>query len=194
MNYLAHLFLAKKDPYSMVGNLMGDFMKGVDLTQLPSSVVLGIQNHQMIDAFTDKHQKVCALKICLSPERKRFSGIITDVMFDYYLIKHWQKYSKSNFNYFVDEIYRVLMSNITIMPKRMKTVVRRMVDMDWLRSYGSLEIMGYVLDRMSQRIRFENSLSGAIDEVVDNYNTYENAFLHFFPQLMDQVRLSKIEG
>ena len=194
MNYLAHLFLAKKDPYSMVGNLMGDFMKGVDLTQLPSSVVLGIQNHQMIDAFTDKHQKVCALKKCLSPERKRFSGIITDVMFDYYLIKHWQKYSKSNFNYFVDEIYRVLMSNITIMPKRMKTVVRRMVDMDWLRSYGSLEIMGYVLDKMSQRIRFENSLSGAIDEVMDNYNTYENAFLHFFPQLMDQVRLSKIEG
>jgi acyl carrier protein phosphodiesterase len=80
------------------------------------------------------------------------------------------------------------------MPKRMKTVVRRMVDMDWLRSYGSLEIMGYVLDKMSQRIRFENSLSGAIDEVVDNYNIYENAFLHFFPQLMDQVRLSKIEG
>ena len=32
----------------MVGNLMGDFMKGVDINQLPPSVALGIQNHQMV--------------------------------------------------------------------------------------------------------------------------------------------------
>lgn len=194
MNYLAHLFLAKNDPYSLVGNLMGDFMKGVDINQLHSVVVLGIQNHQMIDAFTDNHQSVCALKVCLSPERKRFSGIITDVMFDYFLIKHWSKYSKIDFSHFVDRIYCLLLENMALMPKRMKTVVKRMVDMDWFRSYGSLETMGYVLDRMSQRIRFENNLSGAIDEVVDNYEIYENTFLYFFPQLRGQVRFLKIEG
>ena len=194
MNYLAHLFFAKKDPFSMVGNLMGDFMKGVDIIQLPPSVALGIQNHQMVDAFTDSHQSVSALKNCLSPDRKRFSGIITDVMFDYFLIKHWHRYSGMNFYHFVDQVYPELLDNIAIMPKTMATVVKRMVDMDWFRSYGSLKTMGYVFDRMSQRIRFENKLSGAIDEVVDYYNVYESTFLLFFPQLIDHVRLSNIEG
>lgn len=178
----------------MVGNLMGDFMKGVDIKQLPSSIALGIQNHKVVDAFTDSHQSINALKDCLSPDRKRFSGIITDVMFDYFLIKHWQRYSGMNFNHFVDQVYQALLDNIAIMPKTMATVVTRMVDMDWFRSYGSLETMGYVFNRMSQRIRFENNLSGAIEEVEDYYHVYESTFLLFFPQLIDHVRLSNIEG
>ena len=194
MNYLAHLFLAQKNPFSIVGNLMGDFMKSVDVKQLPSSIALGIQNHQMVDAFTDSHQSVTALKTYLSPARKRFSGIITDVMFDYFLIKHWHRYSGKNFNQFVDRIYQVLLANIAVMPKAMATVVQRMVNMDWFRSYGSLETMGYVFDRMSQRIRFENNLSGAIEEVENHYQIYESTFLLFFPQLIDHVRLSNIEG
>ena len=36
MNFLAHLFLAGDTPESLMGNLMGDFLKGVDVGASPA--------------------------------------------------------------------------------------------------------------------------------------------------------------
>ncbi|MGZ7081297.1 MAG: ACP phosphodiesterase, partial [Thermoanaerobaculia bacterium] len=58
MNYLAHLFLAGDSAESMIGNLAGDFVKGVLHDRFPPAITAGIVMHRKIDAFTDSHPQV----------------------------------------------------------------------------------------------------------------------------------------
>lgn len=193
MNYLAHLFFAQDNALSKAGNLMGDFMKGVDQQSLPLEMVKAISNHRMIDKFTDNHPDVKALKPLLSAKRKRFSGIISDVVFDHFLAKHWHKYSDQQFSVFVQQSYQYLANAEHLMPERMSDVVKRMRADDWLSHYLCIDITGRAIDSIAKRIRFENNLAGAISEVKDNYLAYEQAFLIFFPDLIEQVKIEKIE-
>jgi acyl carrier protein phosphodiesterase len=55
MNYLAHLFLADDTPESLIGNLLGDFLKGVNKEQYSIAIQLGIELHRKVDVCTDSH-------------------------------------------------------------------------------------------------------------------------------------------
>ncbi|TRX55849.1 ACP phosphodiesterase [Thalassomonas sp. M1454] len=193
MNYLAHLFFAQDTALSLTGNLMGDFTKGVDLKKLPLEIYKGVENHRLVDKFTDQHDLVRSLKLPLSVERKRFSFIISDVVFDHFLAIHWHKFSELNFDEFVETSYQKLLQAQHHMPERMQFVVQRMASQNWLSSYKSIDVTGQAIDSLSKRIRFKNNLAGAIVEVKANYDEYEHVFLEFFPQLQDHVEQSKVE-
>ncbi|WDE10679.1 ACP phosphodiesterase [Thalassomonas haliotis] len=193
MNYLAHLFLAqaassglppKQQALILVGNLMGDFVKGRQLSQYPLEVARGIYQHRLIDKYTDRHQEVLRLKSLLSTRRKRFSGIISDIVFDHFLAKEFTSYSAEPLNHFSRDCYRQLAPHIELMPEKMQLMVSRMIAHDWLSGYQELSSVGLALDGVSRRIRFDNHLLGAIEEVQDNYPAYQQAFAAFFPQLL----------
>ena len=75
MNYLAHLFLAGNRPESVIGSLMGDFVKGrVDPTR-PPALRHAILQHRRIDSFTDAHPLVKQSKQRINPEFRRYAGI-----------------------------------------------------------------------------------------------------------------------
>ncbi len=194
MNYLAHLYFSKPEKMSLTGNLMGDFLKGTDTRTLPESILKGIENHRLVDKFTDQHNEVKSLKQHLSPERKRFSAVISDVVFDHFLARHWQKFSTQPFEAFVEHSYRQLGQSRDYMPERMQLVIARMIKDDWLTSYHSLDNIGHALNGISRRIRFENQLHGAIDEVQIHYQHYERVFQRFFPELCQHVALHAIES
>ncbi|WOH39307.1 acyl carrier protein phosphodiesterase [Thalassotalea fonticola] len=162
---------------------MGDFTKGVDLSLLPLPVVNGIYNHRVIDKYTDNHPCVRALKLLLTTKRRRFSAVISDVVFDHFLVRHWDKFSELSFNEFSQHSYQQLSLVLDIMPERMRFTVDKMISQDWLSSYQDIDHTGKAIDSISKRIRFENNLAGAIEEVKLHYEQYESAFLEFFPQL-----------
>ena len=54
MNYLAHLFLADCNRLSLLGNLMGDFVKGRIDNTYPDVVTDGLILHRQIDKFTEE--------------------------------------------------------------------------------------------------------------------------------------------
>ena len=57
MNYLAHLYLSDDGtPESLVGALLGDFVKGDDHRNYPPAIQRAILLHRKIDAFTDAHE------------------------------------------------------------------------------------------------------------------------------------------
>ena len=194
MNYLAHLFFAHPSTASMHGNLMGDFAQGLDIRTLPPAVQQGIANHRAIDRFTDQHPQVRQLKQHLSDKRRRYAGIITDIIFDHYLVKHWQRYSGQAFDVFVRTTYSHIEPRQPYVPERMQTMLDRMIRQDWLRGYGEIDNIGRAIDRLSARIRFENHLAGALDEVLAHERHYEQAFLAFFPELQQHVEQQAIEG
>lgn len=164
---------------------MGDFIKGKQLAHLPEGVQQGIALHRAIDKFTDNHVAVQALKPLLSAKRQRFSGIISDIVFDHLLAAHWQEYSEISINKFAQQHYQLLTEHLTIMPETMQSMVKRMVERNWLARYDCLTTTGLAIDAVSERIRFKNNLSGAMTEVLANYDAYQNAFKQFFPQLVE---------
>lgn len=172
---------------------MGDFMRGVNISELPPIIADGVQNHKAVDRFTDSHDGIRQLKTSFSNQRRRFSGIIIDVVFDHFLIKHWQRFSNDTLSDFTAFCYHSLASQREVMPSRMQQKVDWMIRYDLLNSYARLNGVNNALNGISQRMRFENRLAGGIEEVEKLYAILEQEFLAFFAELCAHIHSANIE-
>ncbi len=193
LNYLAHLYLAKPTADSHFGNLLGDFGGRRHAEYLPNSVKSALENHYLVDKFTDSHALVKTTKQYFSPERKRFAGVAIDVLFDHFLIMHWQQFNKHPLNDFKRSSYALLNERIAVMPARMQHVVTSMTTNDWFKEYETIEGVGLALDNIAKRIRFTNNLTGSAEDIAQNYHELESVFLAFFPELIEHVKESALE-
>ena len=192
MNYLAHLYLAEDSDESIIGNLLGDFVKGPLKDEYAPEIIKGIKTHRQVDLFTDSHENFLASKKMISAERRRFAGIIIDLSYDHFLAVNWSEYSSLELSGFIGDTYRLLMRHRKILPEKLQNFLPRMIDEDWLGSYRELEGIGRTLDRISGRLRRrfnrENTLSGAVEEIESNYSRLEDNFREFFPELITFVK------
>ena len=193
MNYLAHLFLARPTADSCFGNLLGDFRRGVDLNSYSNAVRAGVANHIFVDKFTDSHNIVRQARSEVSAGRRRFAGIMLDVLFDHFLIKHWSLYSEESFTVFGQRAYDCLGRRVSIMPENMQAMVGSMLTHRWLDTYSHLQGVERALERTASRIRFKHNFHGSIEDVQQNYALFEQTFLTFFPQLLAAVRQHGVE-
>jgi acyl carrier protein phosphodiesterase len=191
MNYLAHLYLSEDSGESMLGSIIADFVKGPLIDQYPAEILTAIDTHRKVDSFTDTHEMVLQSRKLFSSKRRRFAGIILDVVFDHFLAKNWALYSELELNEFIAKSYAILKRYRKLLPGDLKFAVPKMIEEDWLGSYRYLEAIGITLDKISKRIerRFnrENDLSGALEEVALNYSDLETNFKVFFPELITYV-------
>jgi acyl carrier protein phosphodiesterase len=92
MNFLAHLHLSGNNPNIMLGNFMGDFVKGKSYRQqYEPEIIKGIELHRSIDEFTDSHPVVTESKNRLRPTYRHYSGVIVDVFYDHFLAANWNQ-------------------------------------------------------------------------------------------------------
>lgn len=194
MNYLAHLYFARPTPASRVGNLLGDFRRGIPVSDFPPAVRAGLHNHLCVDAFTDSHAAVRSAKQCFSRPRRRFAGVALDVLFDHFLIRHWRRFSDTDLDAFIDACYRDLASGRELMPAPMRRQTRRMAEYDWLRAYARMDNVGLALERMATRIRFRNDFAAIMEEIEPRESELEALFLRFFPALCRHVQERDMEG
>lgn len=194
MNYLAHLSLAQPSIPSKVGNVLGDFMRGVEVDTLSPSVRQGLENHRLVDRFTDSHPWVMAQRRRFSTRRRRFAGVALDVLFDHFLWQHWSRFYDRPRETAIDDHYRDLVAGHALMPDAMQARVTGMVDHDLLNRYGELVQVGQALDVIAGRIRFRNDFAGIIEEVRPRYSELEAGFLAFYPQLQQAVAHAGLES
>ena len=187
MNYLAHLFLAKNTINSRIGNLMGDFLHGSANDLINEEVIQGINTHRKVDKYTDLHKDVKICNRVITNSGYKYSGIIVDVLFDYFLSIHWNIYSKYKKNSFIKDLYESLSSYKGYLPKRMEIVLPLLIREDWLSSYGTIEGINNTLNRISLRLKKQKALKGSIKVLKNNYKILENHFLSFFSQLLEEV-------
>jgi len=194
LNYLAHLYLAQPNADSHFGNLLGDFGGKRYVKQMPITVKKALDNHYLVDKFTDSHPAIKEAKQYFSSKRKRFASIAIDVVFDHFLIRHWQKFHKEPLADFKQRSYQLLNERIFDMPYRMQQVVSNMTKNDWFKEYETIAGIGFALDNIAKRIRFANSFSGAVEDIHHHYNALDTVFLEFFPQLINHVNQNGLEG
>jgi len=188
MNYLAHLYLAEDSPESLLGSMMGDFVKGAIRDRYPPKITRGIALHRKIDAYTDSHPTTRASRNLYSPARRRFAGIIVDLCYDHLLFRHWSKFSDVQLDRFISHVYDILMTHSAMLPARLEAMVPVMIREDWLGSYRELTGVEKALNRLSARVTNGDRLLGAIEETSLHYRRLEANFLIFFPDLIHFVQ------
>ncbi len=70
----------------------------------------------------------------------------------------------------------------------MRPIIEKMVFEDWLRCCRTVEGIDRTFRRMSRRLRRENPLLTAVEELEQNYAALHDHFHRFFPQLLAHIR------
>ena len=183
MNFLAHAFLARDDIDLMVGSLMGDFVKGRLDGQYAVPIMRGLILHRRVDTYTDSHPLVVRSRSRISPERRRYAGILVDLFYDHYLAVHWSDYADMPLEKFTASVYASLLERAYLLPERLQQIAPHMARTDWLGSYRSTEAVGEALNRIGTRFKRGNPLLGSVGELHSNYAALEEDFRAFLPQV-----------
>jgi acyl carrier protein phosphodiesterase len=185
MNYLAHLYLSDDSTDSIVGSLLGDFVKGALSDRYTLDIRLGIELHRKIDVFTDSHQMFRLSKSRIHTDRRRFAGVAVDIFYDHFLAANWSDYSTASLQDFSLRVYRALDDRRDILPERLKGSLPAMIKNNWLMAYRDLRAIRAILERTSRRLRRENPLADAIEDLTQNYDQLQSEFRNFFPDLIE---------
>ncbi len=185
MNFLAHLFLADRNNDSLSGQLLGDIVKGRAIEGFEPDIRHGIAFHRKIDAYSDSHAVTRASRSRISPQRRRFAGVIIDVCYDHFLARHWHRYSEEPLAGFCQRVYGQLASEQGRSTEVIQPLLKRMVAYDWLGGYRHIEKIAIVLDRVAGRLTRGDRFLGAVTEILASYKDLERDFLFFFPDLME---------
>lgn len=188
MNYLAHCYLSNNDEQTLVGNFIGDFVKGSNHSLYPDKIQQGILLHRKIDSFTDNSEIVKESKRIFSPSYGRYSGIIVAVVYDHFLSTHWTEHSHLPREVFIQNTYNTLHKHYQILPPRAKKLIPSIIYHNWMRYYASFYGLEKVLTRMAKRTSLPAETKECIVILKENYNELDAHFLKFFKELKDYVK------
>lgn len=185
LNYLAHLYLADLKGDSLIGQFLGDFVKGTRLHHYGEELQAAIMFHRKIDSFSDAHPVIQACRNRFNPPWRRFAGVIVDVCYDHFLVRDWKTYSDEPLNVFSNRIYGRLQHDSRHLAGQSALVLSRMVSHDWFGSYYHLEKVGLALDRIAGRLTRGALFKGSLTEVKSHYHDLRKDFQRFFPDLIE---------
>lgn len=184
MNFLAHLYLSGDNPRRMVGNFIGDFVKGKQaLEKFEREIVQGIFLHRSIDAFTDTHPIVSQSKDRLRAKYRHYSGVIVDVFYDHLLAENWNQFHHEPLATFAEKAYDILNSSDTVLPSDAKHMLPYMIRGNWLLNYGTTEGINRALTGMSRRTPYESKMDEAVHDLIRHKDDFKKEFDLFFPEL-----------
>lgn len=184
MNFLAHLYLSGDNPSILIGNFIGDFVKGRNnFVQYGSEIAKGIELHRAIDAFTDTHSVVQQSKNRLRPKYRHYSGVIIDIFYDHYLAKNWNEYHSEFLPDYADKVYDLIQTHLNILPEKVNWILPYMIKGNWLLNYGKLEGIERALIGLSRRSAHDSKMNESVHELKEFYPEFKKEFEEFFPEL-----------
>ena len=193
MNWLAHVFLSENHIEHQLGNMLADPLKCRKWSGASRRIDAGIKTHIIIDNFTDSHPIVSKSKALLTP-RGHLKGVVLDILYDYFLSKHWDKYCKLERQHFLDNFRFMAIDTIDNYPKNAQYVIHRVVANKQLESYatidGVIEAFKRIDNRLSTKSLAKDNCKRYIPLIKEQKEELEEMFLIFFPQLMQRVKES----
>lgn len=192
MNFLAHLYLSGNSTELMIGNFIGDSVKGKNYKKYSNGIIEGITLHRKIDTYTDNHQIVMKSKIRLRPNYHKYAGVIVDVFYDHFLAANWIDYSPVPLYEYAQSVYNIMTDNLNNLPERTKEMLPYMVLGNWLVRYAKIDGIDRALKGMATRTKFRSNMEHAAGDLEKDYHLYETEFKTFFPELIKYVNSQNI--
>jgi acyl carrier protein phosphodiesterase len=185
MNFLAHAHLSGDDEKILVGNFIGDFVKGRQALQTyHPRIIRGIELHRTIDEFTDKHPVVTESKKRLRAKYRHYAGVIVDVFYDHFLAANWGNFHHLSLEEFAANTYRIVQKHDEILPGGVRYMMPYMISGNWLVSYARVEGIHRALSGMARRTSHESHMERAVEDLRKDYDLFLAEFNLFFPLLI----------
>lgn len=184
MNFLAHAYLSGNDKKLLVGNFIGDFIKGRQaLNKFDPEIIRGVELHRAIDEFTDNHFIVHESKDRLRPKYRHYAAVIIDVFYDHFLALHWKKFHHRSLNDFASDTYKTIEGFSPILPLRFKQMFPYMISGNWLVNYAGITGVHRALSGMASRSPYDSKMEYATSDLEKHYKEFNDEFERFFPEL-----------
>lgn len=187
MNYLAHLYLSGESEKVLVGNFIGDYVKGNKYLQYPDEISKGILLHRHIDSFTDQHALHKAAKLPFRNDFGHYAGIIIDFVYDHFLARNWDNYSEITLSWFAKWSHSVLLANFKHLPVRVQGFLPFLIQHRRLESYASIEGITQAMHIMGKYSSLPSKAEKAQQILLKNYNDLEHNFEEFMEELIGYV-------
>ncbi|MDV6250209.1 ACP phosphodiesterase [Vibrio sp. EA2] len=188
MNFLAHLHIADHCNSHLLGNLLGDFVKGDPSKQYQADISNGIKLHRFVDRITDHHPVVEECKPHFKGVARRFAPIALDMFWDHCLAKHWYIFHHNSLDQFVSDAYQRVNRNVgDDLPERFLLLHSRMWSGGWLQSYQEFENIEFALHRMSQRSPRMSDLTTTFAVLDQEYELLEAKFPALYSDVLQQA-------
>jgi acyl carrier protein phosphodiesterase len=167
----------------MLGNLMGDFVKGrLELADYPESILFGLKQHRQVDSFANRSSAFQASRQRIDPTFGYFRSIMIDVFYDHFLARSWERHHSIPLAQFAQQVYRTLEKKFDLLPTNLQQIVPRMIRHNWLVSYQNIEIIETVLIRLDQRIKRPTPLAAGLSQLKLHYSELETDCALFISQ------------
>ena len=179
MNTLAHLYLSGNDPELILGNFIGDSVRGGEFSQLDERVQEGVRLHRKIDRFTDQHpifRQICSL---MRADFGRYCTVVADVFLDHFLARDWERFED-----YTRWIHQILAERIDTCPERSRRYFEYLSTTDTLLHNRSTAGISRTLLQMAKRARFNSGMENAGAVLRRQYPQLKEGFESFFPELV----------
>ena len=188
MNFLAHLLLSGNDEHVMVGNFIGDFVKGSQIKNYHSNIQYGIRLHRSIDQFTDTHPVVTKSKKRLRAKFRHYSPVIVDVFYDHFVARDWNKFSPTPLLDYTLQFYSTIEKYSESIPRTVVSMLQYMKAANWLYNYQFIEGINKALVGMARRTKFDSKMEEAAESLTTHYDAFGEEFHQFIPDLFQHVK------
>lgn len=188
MNFLAHALLAGEHPALIVGGVIGDWIKGPLPGILPGDLARGVALHRAIDSYVESQPAFRRSRSRISAQRRRYAGVIVDVIYDHLLAHHWTAIHHQPLDAYCAEVYRLIRDKLVDLPVSSHPALSMMERENWLSSYARIEGVADVLVRMSRRARQPNPLAQAEQEFLADVDGYNGDFHEWLDATQAYVR------
>lgn len=183
MNHLMHLFLSGSDPEILVGNLMGDFVKGRLDDRFPPGIRRGLEIHRKIDSFAADNEFFLRSKHCIDPRFGHFRAVLVDIFYDHFLACYWKDFSLVSLEEFICSSHQTLSHYEALLPPRLLELLPRMFSRHWLIAYREPAGIETALWRMSERFTRQNPLAEGFIELSKKRDSLLRDFRGFLPEI-----------
>ncbi|MFN6039651.1 MAG: ACP phosphodiesterase, partial [Bacteroidota bacterium] len=159
MNYLAHLALSGNNEGVIIGNFIGDSLKGVKIENYSEEIKKGIKLHRFIDDFTDHHAIFIETKKIFSPIYDKYSAVLVDIFFDHFLATNFNLYHEVDLQKFSFNCYDLILKYYEILPEDAKRFYHYMKKYNILYEYKNLDSLKFVLEGLHERTGKKSSIN-----------------------------------
>lgn len=166
----------------MIGQFLGDGVRGNDFNYFEPEIRAGILLHRWIDSNLDSFQFIQQIRAEIRGDVGLYSPVFIDILLDHFRAKHFEALGMDTLKKFQDDWISMLAPFENQMSKRLLGYYQAMSKYHWFQTYASLEGTQEVLIQMSLRLPKSDGLRVASFKMPVFAAQFESDYLRFWSE------------
>lgn len=190
MNYLGHAYLSFNEPEILIGNLLGDYVKGSKILEtFPEGIKKGIILHRHIDEYTDKHIANSLAKNLFRPDYQLYAGAFVDTLYDHFLANDPRHFNhESDLKQFAEGVYQTLRTYWEYIPSNAQFALENMIQFDWLYNYRTIKGIEKSFNGLANKAEYISDSSKAYQTAIRHYYELNQRYYEFIDDVERHVK------